>query len=151
MNRVLEAVMFENWLRFYFLSEEGEKLFLRLPEKAMQQVKKRYAELYGLAEYLNDSEIRHEDSVKAVCLFASGSLGGGGLPESLVADVLDLPRFHLELQLFGSWVQGHEEKLDERFLDFSQWRELFDRWKETDAVRMYRDTLSAKNRPSPDA
>ena len=136
-DRVVEAVMFENWLRFYFLAEEGEKLFLRLPEKAMAQLKNRYAQLYGLAESLQDTEISHEASVKAVCLFVSGAPGGTSLPESKMAEIFDAPRFHLELQLFGSWVQGHEEQLDERFLEFSQWRELYARWKNTDEVRAY--------------
>jgi hypothetical protein len=136
-DRVVEVVMFENWLRFYFLAEEGEKLFLRLPEKAMAQLKNRYAEFYGLAEYLQDTEISHEASVKAVCLFVSDGPGAIALPESRVAEVFDSSRFHLELQLFGSWVQGHEEQLDERFLEFSQWRELYARWKDTDEVRAY--------------
>lgn len=151
INRVAEVVMFENWLRFYFLSEEEDgKLFLRLPEKALRQLKDRYADLYGLAEYLNDSEIRHEDSVKAVCLFVSGGLGGPALPESMVTDVFDSPGFHQELQLFGAWVQGHEDTLDERFLEFSHWRELYAGWKETDEVRAYREGLSReRDGPAP--
>ena len=143
INRVAEVVMFENWLRFYFLSEEEDgKLFLRLPEKALRQLQDRYTDLYGLAEYLNGSEVRHEDSVKAVCLFVSGGLGGPALPDGMVADVFDSPGFHLELQLFGTWVQGHEDKLDEGFLEFSRWRELYAGWKETDEVRAYREGLS---------
>lgn len=141
VERIAEAVMFENWMRFYFISEEGEALFLRLPEKAMEQLQKRYASLYGLAEYLNNAEISHEASLKAVCMFVSGGLDGRALPESLTLKVFDSPAFHLELQLFGSWVQAHEEKLDERFLEFSQWREMYSAWKDTDEVRQYRQKL----------
>ena len=44
--KVLEAVMFENWLRFYFISEKPEApaaadgqpaLFIAVPVKAMEQ------------------------------------------------------------------------------------------------------------------
>ncbi len=45
-NDVLEGVMFENWLRFYFLEEtevkdeKGEpKLVMNIPEKGMAKIK----------------------------------------------------------------------------------------------------------------
>lgn len=140
--RIAEVVMFENWLRFYFIAEEGEALVLRLPEKAMEQLKKRYAEFYELAEYLNGEEVTHESSLKAVCMFVAGGFGGRALPESVVAEVFDSAVFHQELQLFSSWVQSNEEQLDQQFLEFSQWRDLYARWKETDEVREYREKLA---------
>lgn len=52
--QVLEAVMFENWLRFYFIiekpdapaDENGEKpLLLAVPEKGMERIKEHYPHL----------------------------------------------------------------------------------------------------------
>lgn len=133
--KVAQVVMFENWLRFYFIVEEGDKLFMRLPEKAMEQIKNRYASYYDLAEILNNAEVDHQTSLKAVCLNASSGGDGAPLNEKDLADVFDSPNFQLELQLFGSWVQGHEEQLDQRFMEFSEWLKAYTLWKNTDEVR----------------
>lgn len=137
VGRVAEVVMFENWLRFYFIAEEDDKLFIRLPEKAMEQIKQRYSTFYDLAEILNNEEIDHQRSLKAVSMFIAGGFDGRSLPDSVVAEVFDSPKFQLELQLFSNWVQNHEEKLDARFMEFSEWRTAFILWKETDEVQSY--------------
>ena len=150
VSRIAEVVMFENWLRFYFIVEENDKLFVRLPEKAMEQLKSRYPSFYDLAEILNNTEVDHNASLKAVCLHVAGGFDGRPLPEALVAEVFDHPAFHLDLQLFSNWVQGHEELLDERFMEFSEWQKAFASWKETDEVkdhskRLYESMALAKN------
>lgn len=142
VGRVAEVVMFENWLRFYFISEEDGRLLIRLPEKAMEQLKQRYKNFYDLAEMLNNEEIDHQHSLKAVCMFVSGGFDGRPLPDAVVSGVFDSPQFQLELQLFSNWVQNHEEKLDERFMEFSEWRKAFALWKETDEVKTYTKRLN---------
>lgn len=142
ISRISEVVMFENWLRFYFIAEEGEKLFLRLPEKAMEQLKKRYAPFYGLAESLNGVEIDHNTSLKEVCLFVAGGFDGAPLPEEMISRVFESPRFQLELQLFSYWVQGHEEQLDAAFREFSEWLRMFGEWKESDEVQEHKQRLT---------
>ena len=56
--RILETVMFENWIRFYFLTEKldapveegAEKpLFVAIPEQGMQRIKELYPDLLPLA------------------------------------------------------------------------------------------------------
>jgi len=142
VGRVAEVVMFENWLRFYFISEEDDKLFIRLPEKALEQLKQRYKAFYDLAVMLNNEEIDHQRSLKAVCMFVSGGFDGRPLPDHVVAGVFDSPKFQVELQLFSNWVQNHEEKLDERFMEFSEWQKAFALWKDTDEVRKYAKQLT---------
>ncbi|MDL2316762.1 hypothetical protein LJC59_06750 [Desulfovibrio sp. OttesenSCG-928-A18] len=137
VSRITEVVMFENWLRFYFIDEQDDKLYIRLPEKAMQQLRSRYANLYGLAEYLNEMEIEHKTSLEAVCLFVSQQMDGGANSEGLIARVFDSLQFQVKLQLFGSWVQSHEEQLDSAFMEFSEWQRLFAQWLERDEVREY--------------
>ena len=142
IKRISEVVMFENWLRFYFIAEEGEKLFIRLPEQAIDRLRIKYSNLYGLAERLNNTEIDHKTSLNAVCLFVASEIGGVALPEDLIGRVFDSPRFHIELQLFSSWVQAHEEQLDESFMEFSLWQKMYVEWKSTDSVQDYIKTLT---------
>ncbi len=141
INRVSEVVMFENWLRFYFIAEEGDKLFLRLPEQAMERLRAGYPSLYGLADRLNNTEIDHKTSLSAVCLFVASEIDGAALPESVIGRVLDSTRFHLELQLFSSWVQAHEEFLDESFMEFARWQAMYEEWKKTEEVQKLVKTL----------
>lgn len=149
VRRVAEVVMFENWLRFYFISEEQDKLFIRLPEKAIEQIHQRYREFHELAVMLNNEEINHQHSLKSVCMFVSGGFDGRPLPDHVVAGVFDNPKFQVELQLFSNWVQQYEEKLDERFMEFSEWRKAFTRWKETDEVKTYARHLAESMAFSP--
>ena len=142
ITRVGEVVMFENWLRFYFIAEEGDTLLLRLPEKAMERLKENYGPLAGLAERLNNQEITHKSSLDAVCLFVASEIDGIALPKKVIAEVFDHPLFHLELQLFGTWVQNHEEQLDAGFMEFAKWQELFGEWKNTDDVKAHRAALA---------
>ncbi len=50
INAVSEVLMFENWLRFYFITEEGDKLFIRVPETAETRIREEYPHLFGLLE-----------------------------------------------------------------------------------------------------
>lgn len=139
--RITEIVMFENWLRFYFIAEEGDKLFIRIPEQAMAKLTSGYAHLAGLAERLNNKEIDHKTSMEAVVMFTATE-ADGNMPEALIGQVFDSTRFHLDLQLFGSWVQSHEEQLDAAFMEFSTWKAMFADWRKSDEVRKYADELS---------
>ena len=62
VDQVLEAVMFENWLRFYFISEkpdapaheDGEApLFMAVPVKGMERISELYPHLLPLADAMN--------------------------------------------------------------------------------------------------
>ncbi len=142
LQRISEVVMFENWLRFYFITDENNVLSVRLPEKAMEQLKSNYPTLVGLAEKLNNQEIDHKRSLDSVCLFVASEIDGIAIPEATIAQVFDSPLFHLELQLFSSWVQAHENQLDESFMEFSTWQQMFATWKESDQVKEYVQTIA---------
>jgi len=144
-NRVADVIMFENWLRFYFISEEGDRLLIRLSEKAMEQIRQRCRAYCDLAAMLNNEEVDHQRSLKAVSLLISGSFDGVLLAGDELADIFDSPKFQLELHLFTHWLQSHEEKLDERFMGFDEWQKAFALWKDTDEVKQYSN--AAKNVP----
>jgi len=142
--RITEVVMFENWLRFYFIAEQGDKLLMSLPEKAMEQLKERYASFYDLALHLNGSEIDPKTSMREICLFVSGDFNGRPVPEYILTQVFDSPAFQAEMQLFNYWVQAHEEQLDAAFVEFSGWLDQYRLWKDSDAIKEYADGLAAK-------
>lgn len=144
VERIMEVVMFENWLRFYFIAEEGDTLFIRLPEKALEQLKKRYGRFYELAERLNNVPISHETSMKEVCLFIADGIEGQPIPEDVISRVFESGEFQIAMQLFGSWVQTHERQLDASFLEFSEWGRLFAQWQEGEEVQEYRKTLAER-------
>jgi len=140
--QILEVVMFENWLRFYFLSEpEGGGLALAVPEQSLARIREQHPKLLPLAEELNGREISFERSREAVCTFVAARLDGG--LHSPVHEVLDSAAFGLEMRLFNTWVQGHETQLDANFLDFSTWKRLFAEWRDSDQVKAWAAGLSA--------
>lgn len=138
VQKVLEVVMFENWLRFYFITEkpdEADRLFLAVPEQGMTRMRELYPHLSPMAEELNGREIDFDTSRTAVCTYVLTALEGKTIPRDMAATVFDSTTFQTEMQLFNTWVQAHEAQLDKNFLDFGTWRGLFAQWRASDAVK----------------
>lgn len=140
--KVREVMMFENWLRFYFISEdnaegEEEKLSIVIPEKAQMRIREEYPHLWVLVETLNNKEITPESSREAVIMFVSNELDGSVIKVGMGPRVFDSSNFQFEMHLFNTWVQMHEEQLDKGFVEFGKFCELFDEWKKTDKVKAY--------------
>jgi len=55
--------------------------------------------------------------------------------DGVPATVFGSTTFQNEIQLFGVWVQTHEEQLDKGFLDFATWKALFAEWRNSDKVK----------------
>lgn len=153
--QVLEAVMFENWLRFYFITEKteapadenGEKpLLLNVPDKGMERIKELYPHLLPLAEAMNGKEVDFETSRRAVCTFVLEHLDGATLPRDAAAGIFESAAFQIQMQLFNAWVQMHENQLDQSFLEFGAWRKLFAQWRETPGARDLAERLSLAGR-----
>lgn len=150
--RILETVMFENWIRFYFLTEKldapvekgAEKpLFVAIPEQGMQRIKELYPDLLPLAESLNGKEISFALSQQAVCSFVMEHLDGKVMPQRMAETVFDSTTFQTRMQLFNAWVQMHENQLDQNFMEFGSWRELFAQWCSTDQVKELATRMAA--------
>lgn len=134
---VSEVLMFENWLRFYFIVEEKDKLFLRVPEKARDLIREKHEHLAGLVELLNDEEMDYQKSYESVCGFVASHLDGSKHQPGVCEGVLNSKAFKMEMQLFNLWVQAHEDQLDSTFVDFETWTQLFWDWKRSDEVKEY--------------
>lgn len=144
LQRILEVVMFENWLRFYFITEAGEDgLALVVPEQGLMCIRERYPLLMPLVEELNGKEISFELSRRAVCTFVATQLDGKAIAADMANLVLDSAGFQLEIHLFNNWVQGHEEQLDKNFMDFSTWQRLFKEWRNSGKVQEWAASLTS--------
>lgn len=148
VQEILEVVMFENWLRFYFIQEEkseedkGEPaLRLELPEKSLAKIEALYPTLYPLAKEMSGRAIDFETSRTAVLAYIMEALDGSKMPRGEAQRVLSSVAFQTELQLFHTWLQMHEAQLDQGFADFGSWQEMFSKWQESPAAKELAENL----------
>ena len=152
VQQILEVVMFENWLRFYFISETAEGgLALAVPEQGLARIREQHPQFMPLLEELHGKEISFELSRQAVCSFVAMQVEGKTIPANMADLVLDSASFQLEMHLFNNWVQGHEEQLDKNFLDFSTWKRLFTEWRNSDKVQEWAAGLTGATLAEPNA
>ena len=137
---VLSGVMFENWLRFYFISEvEGEKdaegnpkLAILIPEKGMEKIKELDPRMLSMAEDVNGKEASFATSQSAVCTWVACEVDGKSVQQGTSQALVDSRAFQTASTLFNIWVQAYEQQLDQQFLDFGQWVKLFETWRASD-------------------
>jgi len=143
---ILEVAMFENWLRFYFISEgkDDSNLKLELPAKSMDRIRELYPNLYPLAQKMDGKPVDFEISRNSVLEHIMGHLEGKSIPQGEVQRVLQSATFQAKLQLFHTWEQLHEEQLDNGFQEFGAWRSLFAQWLETPGVHELAQKLMRK-------
>ncbi|MDE5879363.1 MAG: hypothetical protein K2G99_05000 [Desulfovibrio sp.] len=158
VEQALEAVMFESWLRFYFIeelpaeagadakapetAEDGERLCIKVPEKGMARIAELYPKLAPLAQSMNGHEVDFETSRRAVCTFVLSELDGKTMPRDMAAVVFGSATFQIQLQLFHTWLTMHEDQLDRGFQEFGAWRNLFAQWRATPGARELAEKLA---------
>ena len=143
IDRIVEVVMFENWLRFYFIaeSEDSEDLMILIPDQAMAKIRSLYPGLADLAERLNNALITHDSSMREVCLFVASAIKAS---DEMLQKAFSSNQFQMEAQLFNSWLQAHEAQLDAGFADFNSWQTMFGQWKQTPKVQEYINSIEEK-------
>lgn len=135
---ISEVLIFENWLRFYFISEEEDgKLFIRIPEKADMRIRENWPQIHSLADELNNKEITPDTSREAIVVHVSNELDGNAMKAGMAERVFNSNTFQFEMHLFSMWVEGHESQLDQSFLDFGNWLSMYSEWKQSDKVKTY--------------
>lgn len=72
---LLEAVYFEQWVRFRWIAEEKDRFFIRIPEKDAALIREELPRFQTLLERLNDAEVNAEASFEAVLEYGRGSWG----------------------------------------------------------------------------
>ena len=131
--KVLEAVMFENWLRFYFITEKPDApkgkdgqpaLYIAVPVKGLERISEMFPRLLPMAEELNGQEVSFEASRRAVCNFVLAHVDGQVIARDSAAMIFESATFQVQMQLFNAWVQMHEEQLLEQRAGRSRGAEL---------------------------
>ncbi|WP_421903291.1 hypothetical protein [Maridesulfovibrio sp.] len=138
---ISEVFMFDHWMRFYFIFEEGKKLSVKVPEEVCTQIDKEYPNLKGLLDLMNNEEIDQQKSMNTVCSFIGARFDGTKYSSKIVPKVFDSKDFKMEMYLFNLWIKGHESYLESEVMTFKDWQELYDGWREQDEVKNYVERL----------
>lgn len=115
---LLEAVFFEQWLRFCWIAEESEGCFIRVPEAAACDIEKNFPQLKPLLECLNNSPVDAGLSCEAVLNYGRSQLGDS-LDSVLASSVFQnrVTQFHL-------WLARKGEELENEEVSFARWKML---------------------------
>ncbi len=148
---VAEVLQFEQWLRFYFLKEEGDQLRLEAPQEMVERVERKSPHLKGLLDQMNNQVVDYQKSQETICKFVGENIEGVKHSHYLVPKVFDAKGFKLEMYLFNLWLKAFEERFDmEPDKGFDEWMELYAEWRKSDEVKRYVQELAAVTSPSSD-
>ena len=157
VEHMLDVVIFEHWLRFYFVQEmvdekdldQHPRVFLLIPEKSMQKIKEVYPEYLSLAEFMNKRELSFELSQQAICTYVVENIDGKEIPRDMAPSIIDSISFQSQLQLFDTWLSLHEEQLEQGFLLFGTWKELFTEFCASKAGKELREKIFLSHTQAP--
>ena len=138
---ISEVFMFDHWMRFYFIFEEGKKLMVNVPEEVCTQIEKDYPNLKGLVDLMNNEEIDQQKSMNNVCSFIGARFDGTKYSDKIVPKVFDSKDFKMEMYIFNLWIKGHESYLESEVMTFNDWKELYEGWRDQDEVKDYVERL----------
>lgn len=148
---ICQVFRFEQWLRFYFVEERDDKIYLNVPAERLEEIKTAYPHLLELAHIANGGEIDYQKSCDMVCAYVGAHIDGPKHSTALVTNILDSKGYQVEMYLFGLWIKGHEDFLDEDFRSFSEWEELYSGWRATEQVVDYARKLMESSPTAPTA
>ncbi len=137
--KLLVALCFEQYLRFYFLDVDDDADFdspavLSVPDNVVAQIKKENSELMPLLNDLQGKAITFEESRSAVIDQAAYLMGLSPHDSSyrqMAAEVSVSEFFQDELLEFHSWVQEMDETQDyTEVIPFNNWLDKYRTWRE---------------------
>lgn len=131
------VLMFDQWMRYYFVTKEDDKLFLRIPEQTAEEIKASEPNYVSLLEMVNGEELTYEKNQATVCAFIGARFDGSKYSADIMPRVFDSKEFKLEMYVFNLWLKGHEKYLDEQYHSFADWMEMYAEWKKMDEVQAY--------------
>ena len=137
----LEIFQFDQWLRFYYVEEKGEELWIKVPDDVLASIKEDRPELYRFVDLVNDAPTDYKRSQENVCSYVAARLDGQKYEATVLPQVFDNATFKVEMYLFNVWMKMHEVHLDEEVMDFAGWVEMYEGWTSMDEVVEYRQKL----------
>ena len=82
-----------------------------------------------------------ELSQRVVVEFLQLHMDGVKYPPAAINDVLDSKEFSVEMQLFDTWINLHEEQLMQKIYGFDTWMHIYREWKDTDKTKQMAQAL----------
>jgi hypothetical protein len=143
LKEVTDICKFEYWLRFYYMTKEGDEHKLKIPESDIQSMEQDIPFLAGLAAKLNDEIMTPEKSQQKLIEYIQTRLDGERYDITRILSVLNSKSFQVEMQAFHIWVEAHEDQLEENPMNFTEWMQLFEAWKRTGKGQDVLQTLTA--------
>lgn len=137
----LEIFQFDQWVRFYFTVDKDGGMRIEIPEDKLRKIEEQSPVLFRFADMVNDAPLDYKRSQDNVCSFVASRLDGEKYEPTVLPQVFDDVRFKVEMYLFNVWQKMHEPHLDEEYLDFSEWMEMYEGWNSLDEVKEYRTKL----------
>jgi len=137
----LEVFQFDQWLRFYFIKEKDDELRVEIPEDVMVAIKEKTPHLHRFADLVNNAATDYKRSQDNICSYIASRLDGEKYEATVLPQVFDNATFKVEMYIFNVWLKMHEPHLDEEYMDFEGWMEMYDGWNSLDEVKEYRNKL----------
>lgn len=135
LRHAVDLIFFEQWLRFYFITEEKGKLFIRMPDCELDKARELYPQLVAVAEALNNRELNHSAAMEAL---REGMLSGPfALNGEQWAEILAGKNFRLTMELMSFWVQSDEDAPEVEAISFEAWKQSFEKWRSKPAIKEY--------------
>lgn len=139
----LEIFQFDQWIRFYFVVEKNEELWIEIPDEVIAELKEKKPTFHGFADMVNNAVTDYKRSQDNVCSFVAARLDGQKYEATVLPQVFDDATFKVGMYMFNVWLKMHETHLDEEYMDFDGWMEMFSGWNSMDEVQEYRAKLMA--------
>ncbi len=120
MSVLVDAVIFEQWLRFSWIEEDEEGDFcVQIPEATVKELEADYPQYKGLIAQLNGTIVDADMACSAILGYAHATLGEHSMA------VLDHADFQNMVGNFHQWLNDNVEMLDQEPKNFDQWCDLF--------------------------
>ncbi|MDY0276021.1 MAG: hypothetical protein RBR42_11400 [Desulfomicrobium sp.] len=135
LHEIAEVFHFEFWLRYYFIEERDTKLYISLTEEQAKQMKTQFPDYWEMVESMLERSLSPELSQRVVVEFIQLNMAGKKFPVNVVPKIFDTKDFSIEMILFNTWVDLHEEQLMKKIYSFDYWINAYQEWKESDQAK----------------
>ncbi|MDO9584783.1 MAG: hypothetical protein Q7J24_17015 [Desulfomicrobium sp.] len=100
-----------------------------------------FPDFWELAESVQGRPLSPELSQQSVVEFLQVNFEGKKFPANTVLKVLDSKEFSVEMYLFNTWLDLHEEQLMQKIFGFDYWMLIYDEWKATEKAQQLTHSL----------
>ncbi len=137
----VEVFQFDQWIRFYFVKQKGEELWIEIPDDVIKHLQDDLPHLHRFADLVNNAATDYKRSQDNVCSYIAARLDGAKYEKTVLPQVFDNATFKIEMYIFNVWLKMHEQHLDEKYMAFPEWLEMYEGWNSMDEVIEYRNKL----------